>query len=80
MKAEITKALAPLVRQAEDPRDRRTTGSGFSLELTGGMRLDAFPNSTPTGHVATEFWRLSRPGVPVPHFVVGTFGVERDEG
>jgi hypothetical protein len=52
---------------------------GFGLHLTGGMRLEAFPNSTPTGHVATEFWRLLQPSTAAPHFVVGTFGVERDE-
>ena len=52
---------------------------GFGLHLTGGMRLEAFPNSTPTGHVATEFWRLLEPGTTGPHFVVGTFGIERDE-
>lgn len=52
---------------------------GFALHLTGGMRLDAFPNSSPTGHVATEFWRLLQPGTEALHFVVGTFGIERDE-
>jgi hypothetical protein len=52
---------------------------GFALRLTGGMRVEVFPNSTPTGHVATEFWRLLQPAMEVPHFVVGTFGIERDE-
>ena len=52
---------------------------GFALHLTDGMRLEAFPNSTPTGHVATEFWRLLQPSMAIPHFVVGTFGIERDE-
>jgi hypothetical protein len=52
---------------------------GFALHLSGGMRLEVFPNSTPTGHVATEFWRLLQPGTEAPHFVVGTFGIERDE-
>ena len=51
---------------------------GFRLSLTGGLTLEAFPNSTPTGHVATEFWRLLRPGTAEPHFVVGTFGTERE--
>jgi hypothetical protein len=52
---------------------------GFALHLTGPMRLEVFPNSTPTGHVATEFWRLLQPATDSPHFVVGTFGIERDE-
>jgi hypothetical protein len=52
---------------------------GFALHLSGGMRLEAFPNSTPTGHVATEFWRLLQPGTDTPPFIVGTFGIERDE-
>ena len=51
---------------------------GFGLHLTGGLRLEAFPSSTPTGHVATEFWRLLQPSRAVPHFVVGTFGLERE--
>ena len=49
---------------------------GLRLSLTGGLVFEAFPNSTPTGHVATEFWRLLRPGTAEPHFVVGTFGTE----
>jgi hypothetical protein len=52
---------------------------GFALHLSDGLRLEVFPNSTPTGHVATEFWRLVQSATHVPHFVVGTFGVERDE-
>jgi len=52
---------------------------GFALHATGGVRLEVFPSSTPTGHVATEFWRLVQPGPGTPHFVVGTFGIERDE-
>jgi hypothetical protein len=53
--------------------------TGFVLELSGARRLEVFPNSTPTGHVTTEFWRLLQPGTRVPHFVVGTFGIERDD-
>lgn len=49
---------------------------GFRLSLTGALTFEAFPNSTPTGHIATEFWRLLRPGAAEPHFVVGTFGTE----
>ena len=52
---------------------------GFSLHLSGGMRLELFPNATPTGDVATEFWRLLQPGSEAPQVVVGTFGIERDE-
>jgi hypothetical protein len=52
---------------------------GLQLSLTGGLALELFPNSTPTGHVSTEFWRLLRPGTTDPHFVVGTFGVEREQ-
>lgn len=40
--------------------------------------LELFPSATPTGHVSTEFWRLLRPGEAEPHFVVGTFGVDRE--
>jgi hypothetical protein len=51
---------------------------GFTLELTDGMVLEVFPESSPTGHVTTEFWRLLQPGTESPHFVVGTFGIEHD--
>jgi hypothetical protein len=51
---------------------------GVRLTLSGGRVLELFPNATPTGHVATEFWRLLRPGSDAPHFVVGTFGVDRE--
>jgi hypothetical protein len=49
---------------------------GVRLTLGGALALELFPTSTPTGHVATEFWRLLRPGAAEPHLVVGTFGVE----
>lgn len=49
---------------------------GFRLALADGLLLELFPNSTPTGHVSTEFWRLTSPGAD--DFVVGTFGVERE--
>ena len=49
---------------------------GFRLSLAGGLTFETFPNSTPTGHIATEFWRLLRPGTAEPHVVVGTFGTE----
>ena len=53
---------------------------GLRLGLGGGRVLELFPNATPTGHVTTEFWRLLRPGSGDPHFVVGTFGVSREDG
>jgi hypothetical protein len=66
-------AILPTIQGVEpDPY------GGFALHLTGAMRLEAFPNSTPTGHVATEFWRLVQPATDVPQLVVGTFGVERE--
>jgi hypothetical protein len=49
---------------------------GLRLTLTGGLALELFPTSTPTGHVSTEFWRLLRPGTDGPHFAVGTFGAD----
>jgi hypothetical protein len=52
---------------------------GFTLELTDGMMLEAYPDSSPTGHVTTEFWRLLQPGTESPHFAVGTFGIEHDD-
>lgn len=49
---------------------------GARLTLADGLTLELFPNSTPTGHVSTEFWRLTSAGAD--DFVVGTFGVERE--
>ena len=49
---------------------------GARLALTDGLVLELFPNSTPTGHVSTEFWRLT--GAGVDDLVVGTFGLERE--
>lgn len=54
--------------------------SGFALTLDRGLRFEAFPDSTPTGHVSTEFWRLLRPGTDAPRLAVGTFGVETQPG
>jgi hypothetical protein len=51
---------------------------GVRLALAGGLAIELFPNSTPTGHVSTEFWRLSRPNGDDADFVVGTFGVDRE--
>ena len=49
---------------------------GARLALADGLTLELFPHSTPTGHVSTEFWRLTSAGAD--DFVVGTFGVERE--
>ena len=49
---------------------------GARLTFADGRVLEVFPNSTPTGHVSTEFWRLGRAGED--DLVVGTFGVERE--
>ena len=51
---------------------------GLRVDLAGGHCLEIFPNSTPTGHVSTEFWRLAWAGGDVPDLVVGTFGLERE--
>lgn len=51
---------------------------GVRIALRGGVVLELFPNSTPTGHVATEFWRLGRDDGREDDWVVGTFGVERE--
>jgi hypothetical protein len=49
---------------------------GFRLVLAGGVELEVFPDSTPAPHVETEYWRLSRPGLPDPDVAVGTTGIE----
>lgn len=51
---------------------------GARIRLGDEVGLELFPTSTPTGHVATEFWRLLQPAKDVPHFVVGTFGIEEE--
>ena len=49
---------------------------GARLTFADDRALEIFPNSTPTGHVSTEFWRITRAGDD--DLVVGTFGVERE--
>ena len=49
---------------------------GARLVLSDGLVLELFPNSTPTGHVSTEFWRLT--SAADDDLVVGTFGAERE--
>jgi hypothetical protein len=49
---------------------------GFRLVFTRGIELEVFPNSSPSPHVETEFWRLLRPGQDEDYVVVGTNGIE----
>jgi hypothetical protein len=49
---------------------------GVRLVCTGGLELEIFPNSSPSPHVETEFWRLVRRGQTEEHVVVGTSGIE----
>jgi hypothetical protein len=49
---------------------------GVRLVCTGGMELEIFPNSSPSPHVETEFWRLIRSGKAEDSVVVGTAGIE----
>lgn len=69
-------------RLAADPPVVRTAIAdpwlGLRVELSDATALELFPNSTPTGHVSTEFWRLLQPGTEAPHLVTGTFGVDRE--
>lgn len=51
---------------------------GLRLELDDASAIELFANSTPTGHVSTEFWRVLRPGQDEPHWVTGTFGIGRE--
>ena len=67
---------------AESPasvfRMTRDRWLGLRLELDDDSVIELFPNSTPTGHVSTEFWRLFQPGTKVAHLVTGTFGIDRE--
>ncbi len=56
---------------------------GVQLTMSRAWQLMLLPNSTPTGHVSTEFWRLLRPerdgannDADGGDFAVGTFGVD----
>lgn len=49
---------------------------GMRLVCTGGLELEIFPNSSPSPHIETEFWRLTRAGQPDDYVSVGTTGVE----
>ena len=69
-------------RLAQSPRTvRRATRDawlGLRLALDDDSTIELFPNSTPTGHVSTEFWRVLQPGSAAPHLVTGTFGIDRE--
>jgi hypothetical protein len=49
---------------------------GVRLVCTGGLELEIFPNSSPSPHVETEFWRLIRAGLVDDYLAVGTNGIE----
>ena len=49
---------------------------GVRLVATGGIELEIFPNSSPSPHVDTEFWRLVRAGDFADYVTVGTTGIE----
>ena len=59
-------------------RATRDRWLGLRLELDDDTMIELFPNSTATGHVSTEFWRLFQPGTGGAHLVTGTFGVDRE--
>jgi hypothetical protein len=62
--------------------------SSVSADDIGSLRLllgddfvlDLFPDSSPTEHIESEFWRLLQPLTGGPHFVVGSFGLDRVPG
>lgn len=49
---------------------------GTRLVATAGIELEIFPNSSPSPHVETEFWRLVRAGDSEDYVTVGTTGIE----
>jgi len=49
---------------------------GVRIELAEGIALEVFPDSSNAEHVETEFWRLLQPGLPSPHVVVGSAGMD----
>lgn len=74
--AELSERLADAPLSVT--RATRDAWLGLRVELSDGSALELFPNSTPTGHVSTEFWRLLRPGSDAAHLVAGTFGLDRE--
>ena len=72
-----------VVRLADAPlavrHAARDAWLGLRVELDDGSALECFANSTPTGHVSTEFWRVMRERVEgTEHLVAGTFGIDRE--
>ena len=60
-------------------RAARDAWLGLRVELDDGSALECFANSTPTGHVSTEFWRVMRESAEgTEHLVAGTFGLDRE--
>ena len=49
---------------------------GFVLHLGRDFALEVFPHAGAASDEGHEQWRLLRPGVDVPHFVVGNTGVK----
>lgn len=66
---------------ASDPRSVTATSAdelgSVRLFLGEDFVLDVFPDSSHADHVESEFWRLVQPAKGGPHFVVGSFGIDR---
>ena len=73
---ELNERLAASPRTVR--RAARDAWLGLRLELDDDSLVELFPNSTPTGHVSTEFWRVLQPGSDAAHLVTGTFGIDRE--
>ena len=50
---------------------------GFVLTLSGGLRLEVFPDASRAPHDEVEFWRMFESGGKSEHFVVGSNGIDR---
>ena len=57
----------------------KTAGS-LVLGLSGGMRLEVFPDSGATKGTSVEFWRFLAPGSERPHVVCESDGYFLDQG
>ena len=49
---------------------------GITLLLSGGMRLEVFPDQSNAPHDEVEFWRLFEPGSSSEHFVLSSNGID----
>jgi hypothetical protein len=58
---------------------RVDTFGGLVVQLSGGARLEVFPDAAPASHDDWEAWRLFRLRTKLPHFVVKSDGVRRDD-